>query len=154
MNLFPGIEEHDNMQDCLHFVKSKRLSAYEKLVNRISKVDLLILNGEGTLIFQSPPRKDLLIYLVILQACIDAGKPFYVLNAMFTPFADEPLNVEFMGQAITILEKAEMFGARDYESYRFISQYGKNINAKYIPDALFTWFICFRATKIILNTHC
>ncbi|MCL2704747.1 MAG: polysaccharide pyruvyl transferase family protein [Spirochaetaceae bacterium] len=135
----------------LKTVKEYDIECYEYLLSRIKKNNAVILNGEGSFIFQSPPRLDLHNYLVILHACIETGTPFYILNAMFSAFADEPINEDLINQAMPILEQAEIFAARDIHSQQIISQYNDKVNVTFIPDALFSWYSLYNENRNILN---
>jgi len=150
--LFKSTPLCDDLRLYLKAVKKHGHESYANLLSRIKKVDAVVLNGEGSFIFQSPPRKDLHYYFVILSACIEAGIPFYILNAMFTAFADEPLNTELVNQAMPILEQAEVFATRDFQSMQIIQQYSnERVNVTFIPDALFSWYSVFDEHKTIFN---
>ena len=135
----------------LYFSAVKKSLAYKDLISRISQTDAVILNGEGSFIFQTPPRLDLHNYLVILSACMEAGKPFYVLNFMFSAYAEEPINVELMEHALSILENAEAVCVRDLESKRIIESKNDKIIASYVPDALFAWYSVLNDNDKILK---
>ena len=156
LQLFKKSPFHNDWCSYLSAVKQHHKEDYMNLLSRVKKVDFVVLNGEGSFIFKSPPRKDLHISLVVLQACIEAKVPFYILNAMFTPFADEHLNTELMNQAMPILEKAELFAARDFQSMQIIQCHNDKVNTMFIPDALFSWYSVFsekRTTFYNLLAH-
>lgn len=44
----------------------------------------IIINGEGTMILTTPPRRDALIYLMFIKWAKDLGKKIYFVNAMFS----------------------------------------------------------------------
>jgi len=118
-------------------------SVYQRLMSRIKQVDAVVINGEGSFVFQSPPRLDLHVYLIILLACIEASKPFYVLNFMFSSFGQQPMNIELMRNALALLENADGVCVRDLESKSIIESENGKVNVKYFPDALFTWYNLF-----------
>ena len=110
------------------------------LIQRIDQVDAVVLNGEGSFIFQDPPRLDLHNYILILSICVELGKPFYVLNTMISNFANEQMNEILFQQCLPILEEARLVTVRDQHSYRLLTQHSKKIAAQYVPDACFKWY--------------
>jgi polysaccharide pyruvyl transferase WcaK-like protein/organic radical activating enzyme len=143
--LFPGAPVCDDVFQYISTVKKDNSIAYDTIMERINKSDILILNGEGSFIFQSPPRHDMLNMLALFYACIEVGKPFCLLNAMFTSYAqgsphEEPQNEKIFKQCMAILEHSAIVSARDMISFDLIQKSGANINALYLPDALFSWF--------------
>jgi len=153
LKLFVNTPIYDDLCVYIDTVKDIDAKSYVSMLQRIENVDVVVLNGEGSFIFQSPPRADLHYYLVILSACIETKKPFYILNAMFTAFADEPLNISLLSQAIPILEHAEVFAARDLQSMSIIKEYGEKVNSIFIPDALFSWYIALGEKQDILRNQ-
>jgi len=151
LELFSAIPCCENWELYIYSIKKFNKPIYDDLICRIKKVDAVILNGEGSFIFQSPPRIDLHNYLVILYACIEAGKPFFILNFMFTAFAGEPINKELMLQTLKFLENANAICVRDNESKQLIEQNNNKILVNYVPDALFTWFEIFNKNDKILK---
>jgi len=137
-----GIEE---IYKYISAVKYYDSITYNTILNRIQNSDILILNGEGSFIFQSPPRKDMLNMLVLLYACIETRIPFFVLNAMFSFYAqgssyEQPRNEKLFKQCISILDHSAIICARDMVSFDLIRKNCDNVNIHYCPDALFSWY--------------
>jgi len=149
--LFSAIPRCENWELYIYSIKKFNKPIYDSLICRIKNVDAVILNGEGSFIFQSPPRLDLHNYLVILYACIEAGKQFFILNFMFTSFPGKPINKELMLQTLRFLENANAVCVRDKESKQLIEQNNNKILVNYVPDALFTWFETFNKNDKILK---
>ena len=143
--LFPGTNICNDVFQYISTVKQDNQIAYSAIMERINQSDVLVLNGEGSFIFQSPPRPDMLNMLVLFYACIELRKPFFLLNAMFTVYAqgspyEQPLNENIFKQCISILEHSTLVSVRDMVSLDFIKRTGANINVVFCPDALFSWF--------------
>lgn len=119
---------------------------WSELRKRVEKVDGVVLNGEGSFIFRTPPRYDLHIYLCILMLCIELKKPFYVLNTMFTDGNGFERNVKLLNDTIRILQHSNLVTARDPASLAYLKQADKEelISLKYVPDALFSWYDIFQ----------
>jgi polysaccharide pyruvyl transferase WcaK-like protein/organic radical activating enzyme len=145
LSLFSATAVCNDFFQYISAVKQFDKTAYNTVLERINGSDILILNGEGSFIFQSPLRLDMLNALVLFCACIESGKPFFLLNAMFTYYAqgsphEQPHNEELLKQCLSILEHSALVSARDMVSYDLIQRSGSNINLIYCPDALFSWF--------------
>jgi len=163
LTLFPGTGICNDVFQYISTVKQDNKIVYDTLLERINRSDILILNGEGSFIFQSPPRLDMLNMLVLFYACIELRKPFFLLNAMFTSYAqgspyEEPFNEKIFKQCIAILEKAAIVSSRDLISLDLIQKSGANINILYLPDALFSWFDFYsnessRLDLLLMNYH-
>ena len=145
MSLFISTDICDDVFQYISAVKNNDAIAYNNLLERIRNSDFLVLNGEGSFIFQDPPRHDMLIMLLLLYACIEIEKPFLVLNAMFTGYAqgtpyEHPINDRTFIQTIAIFEHSTLISARDKISFDLIKDNQANININYCPDALFSWY--------------
>ena len=68
------------------------------------------------------------------------GKKVYYLNGMLS---DDPYSAhnEKTIEAITpVFQKASVIGVREHYSYKYAEQNFPNINLKFYPDALFSWY--------------
>ena len=116
----------------------KKYVPSQELYDTISKVDAIILNGEGTFIFRQDARYDLNFYLFVLALSQSLGKKTYVLNAMFSDGSASQRNIHSISQTKLILQKCTAVVARDGLSYEYYKTFiGDNV--EYIPDALFSW---------------
>ena len=141
--------------DVIEYYERIRKNDYQWTIlkKRITNVDAVILNGEGSFIFRNPPRYDLHIYLCILLLCIEQGTPFYVLNAMFTDGTGYEKNNKLLNDTIRILRHASLVSARDPVSFDYLKKYDEkgDISLKYIPDALFSWYEFFNEQQDLIK---
>ncbi|MDR0947780.1 MAG: polysaccharide pyruvyl transferase family protein [Ruminococcus sp.] len=129
--------------DLFSFIEDSRIycsEVFDDLTRRIDSVEAVVINGEGTFIFENNPdrpyaRRDLMVFGLIMHICIYLNKPFYVVNSIFCPW--EPENPKLISQVVKLLAFAQKVLVRDKQSLSEISIY--NINAEYCPDALFSW---------------
>ena len=139
LDMFAAIQIVSDFGVYMAAVKKYNSSEMDCLVERIKRVDAVVMNGEGSFILKSPPRKDLHKYALIMLACIEAERPFYVVNAMFSAYANEVMNDNLMDDILQILEHASFFSTRDQQSLELIKTNNSNIKAGFVPDALFSW---------------
>jgi len=138
-------------EENIKLISSHNYDKYQEIVTRIKRVDMVVINGEGSFIFKTNyPRIEMLNFLVYCRICIQYNIPFFIVNTIFSASSDEEsnglqqndLNLVTLDETIKIFRFAQLITVRDMQSYNLIKSYDMNnsINIKYIPDALFTWF--------------
>ena len=132
------VVDEDPIESSKKLIKLK--SVYTELSEIYDKVynsDIVIINGEGSMIFSTPPRKDLLFQLMIIElACLLKKRVFYI-NAMVSNCPLTGRNDDVFSVSINALKKCNCVSVRDKTSFDILHQYIKNLS--FIPDALFTW---------------
>lgn len=101
--------------------------------------DIMVINGEGTMIMTEPPRIDTLIYLMYCWWGKKLGKKVYFVNAMFSDCPVTGRNKRTVELSDTILKECDLIAVRDKFSLRYIEEYMPNCKAAMYPDALFSW---------------
>lgn len=132
----------------------KCLPANEHLDNmdlRKYDFDGLVVNGEGTMIFTTPPRRDTLVYLMMVQQAIKLNKRVFFVNAMFSRGPLTKLNYQTIKFTEKTLRHSEIVSTRDDVSLEFINEHMPKISAIRVPDALFGWNKIVQYSEISLN---
>ncbi len=111
----------------------------QEIYEAIGSSDAIVVNGEGTMIFSNPPRRDVLFTLFLLALAYELGKKVYFLNAMFSECPSTGINEETVATAVRLLETASAVVVRDRQSYDFLTQRSERLPITILPDALFTW---------------
>lgn len=111
----------------------------KSLYSAVQQAEAVFVNGEGDIVFTTPPRREVLFILGMLALSQQLGKPTYLVNAMLS---DCPVNGRCAATAAhtgRLLERCATVSVRDPESLLI----GKEIapNARFIeaPDSLFSW---------------
>lgn len=102
--------------------------------------DALVVNGEGSFIFATPPWRECLIEMMFMYWAQKLGKKVYFLNGMLS---DDPYslpNQKTIQLVNDIFQKSTVIGVREFYSYKYAEKNFPNINLKYFPDALFSWY--------------
>lgn len=123
--------------DIVKTVSNSQLLKMNDIEKLIKGYDSVIINGEGSPIFTTPPRKEFLKHLEVLTTAQKNGIKTYYLNTMFSKCPIGGINQETFKFAVEIFQKTNSFILRDVESYNFAKKFIKH--AQYIPDALFSW---------------
>jgi polysaccharide pyruvyl transferase WcaK-like protein len=111
---------------------------------RLQECDSLVINGEGTLILGNPSSRDALFLIFAIAIAKEIGKSVYLLNAMICGCPYTGLNPKVSAELGRLLGEIELVGCRDHESLQFVRDLSPDANARFIPDALFTWGTRFR----------
>jgi polysaccharide pyruvyl transferase WcaK-like protein len=130
-----------------HFItKALQDREHQKIIDTISEVDAVVINGEGDMIF-SPERKTLKFLLVIMELARAYSKPVYFVNAMVSECPVYGRHPETMTSCLHALKHAAGIGVRDPLSQELIAEIAPDLNVTPTPDALFLW-----AKKTFINS--
>lgn len=102
--------------------------------------DALVVNGEGSFIFATPPWRECLIETMLMYWAEKLGKKVYYLNGMLSDDPYTEKNLRTIQIVKPIFEKAEVISVREKYSYKYANENFENINLKFFPDALFSWY--------------
>ena len=102
--------------------------------------DALVVNGEGSFIFSTPPWRECLIEAMLMYWAEKLGKKVYYLNGMLSSDPYSKLNDKTIEIVKPIFDKAEVIGVREKYSFEFAKKYFPDSNIVMYPDALFSWY--------------
>lgn len=102
--------------------------------------DALVVNGEGSFIFATPPWRECFIEAMLMHWAQKMGKKVYFLNGMLSDDPYSPRNEKAIKLINPIFSKSEVVSVRENYSYEFAKENFKDINLKLYPDALFSWY--------------
>lgn len=115
----------------------------KKLISNILHSDMVIINGEGSMIFseECPIYNHLLFYLAILYLGKQMGAKTAYINAVCSADADGKNNENVVNICKRATKYIDYMIVRDEVSY----DYAKKIfiDTLYIPEALFVWYKYF-----------
>ncbi|MDD6827438.1 MAG: hypothetical protein PUE12_15295 [Oscillospiraceae bacterium] len=139
LSMFEGIQLSGDIFDYAAEIKLCCDDLWRSLRDRICSVEGIVINGEGSFIFQSPPRADLYAFAVIMLICISCNTPFYVVNTMMSEGKnyDEDC-IRLKEDIFSLLKNAAAVSVRDRYSYRILEN--EQFRLSYHSDALFGWF--------------
>lgn len=120
-------------------IDRKKHTFLDSLVSRVESVDAVVVNGEGDMIFTSPPRRTFLFLMALVALSLKLGKEVFFVNTIASASPNGTVDVATVEQARELLGRCAAVSVRDPQSLDFIKQYMPGISAEYIPDALFLW---------------
>ena len=124
----------NNLVKCIHVNPHLR----EFLPNP-DAYDGIVINGEGSLIMSDPPRRDALVFMMLMQNAINQNKKIFLVNTMFSECPVSGIHQKSLEKLGEILTKCNLITTRDPLSREFILEKFPKLKVSYIPDALFTW---------------
>ena len=128
--------------DPVQTVRRWRCSGREPLASMLARVesaDLLIINGEGSMIFTTPSRLEQRFHLAVMQLAYEAGVPFAYVNALVADPANGARNAATIVATSRLLPKAHLVTTRDPWSQAYLREAAPEVDSVYMPDALFAW---------------
>lgn len=132
---------HDDLGESVREFHKARLSnpRLQEIYTRLTETDAVIFNGEGTMIFATPSRRDALFNLLLLKLAHDLGVKTYFVNAMFSDCPKTGRNEGTWKAARVAFAKCTHVVCRDRFSMDYFKEMCPNVPVTTIPDALFSW---------------
>lgn len=117
-----------------------RYPALARIYDQAAAADLLVLDGDGDIIFTTPPRRATLFLLAMIELGIRLKKPVFLVNSMISDCPLTGRNNTTLAAARRLLEQCQAVAVRDPESLEYVRREMPGTNSLYIPDSLFAWF--------------
>lgn len=102
--------------------------------------DALVVNGEGSFIFRTPPWRECLNELMLMHWAQKLGKKVYYMNGMLSDDPYTERNQKNIDVVRPIFERSEAVCVRESYSLAYAKENFKNSKIYCFPDALFTWY--------------
>jgi polysaccharide pyruvyl transferase WcaK-like protein len=118
----------------------RRHPALARIYNQAADADLLVLDGDGDIIFSTPPRRTTLFLLAMIELGIRLKKPVFLVNSMISDCPMTGRNITTLSVARRLLAQCRAVALRDPESLEYVQKEMPETNSSIIPDSLFAWF--------------
>lgn len=117
---------------------AKRDGQLAELKQRFCEADTVVINGEGSLIFRNPPRRDLSFLLFAVELARHLGKQVFFMNGMASYCPRSGTNPAVESAVVNTLGKCTAVATRDPVSSDILRSLGLP-NTTWYPDAVFSW---------------
>jgi polysaccharide pyruvyl transferase WcaK-like protein len=117
-----------------------RQPALARIYDQAAESDLVVLDGDGDIIFSTPPRRQTLFLLAMVELGLRLKKPVFLVNSMISDCPLTGRNNTTLGAARRLLAQCRAVSLRDHESLEYVQREMPETNASFIPDSLFSWF--------------
>ena len=116
-----------------------RHPALARIYDQAAEADLLVLDGDGDIIFSTPPRRTTLFLLAMIELGIRLKKPVFLVNSMISDCPLTGRNNTTLAAARRLLAQCRAVSLRDPESLEYVQEEMPEANSSFIPDSLFVW---------------
>jgi polysaccharide pyruvyl transferase WcaK-like protein len=117
-----------------------RQPALARIHDQAATSDLIVLDGDGDIIFSTPPRRQTLFLLAMIELGIRLKKPVFLVNSMISDCPLTGRNDKTLAATRRLLAQCKAVSLRDHESLDYVQREMPETNASFIPDSLFSWF--------------
>lgn len=114
--------------------------ALARIYEQAAEADMLVVDGDGDIVFTTPPRRTTLFVLAMIELGIRLRRPVFLVNSMISDCPLTGRNTKTLATARKLLGQCKAVYLRDPESLEYVHQEMPEINSGLIPDSLFTWF--------------
>jgi polysaccharide pyruvyl transferase WcaK-like protein len=130
----------------------QRVPELARIVDQAMEADLLVIDGDGDVIFSTPPRRTALFFLAMIELGIYVNKPVFFVNSMISDCPVTGRNVDTLSAYRRLLGKCKAVMLRDPDSLSYVQREMPEVNSSLIPDSLFAWFPMYQCNASRLPT--
>ena len=123
-----------------------RHPALARICSDAGGADLVVLDGDGDIIFSTPPRRQTLFLLAMIELGLRLGKPVFLVNSMISDCPLTGRNTATLAATRRLLAQCRAVTLRDQESLQYVQREMPEANASFVPDSLFTWFPIYQCS--------
>ncbi len=120
--------------------RRNRYPALEQLYQHANAADLVVIDGDGDIVFSTPPRREALFLLAMIELGLRLRKPVFLVNTMISDCPLSGRNAHTLAAARRLLAHCRAVALRDPESLEYVQREMPGVNCCYIPDSLFSWY--------------
>jgi polysaccharide pyruvyl transferase WcaK-like protein len=121
-------------------VHKRRYPALARIYNQAEQADFIVLDGDGDIIFSTPPRRHTLFLLAMIELGVRLQKPVFLVNSMISDCPQTGRNKETLAAASRLITQCTAVTLRDPQSYEYVREEMVEANSFLVPDSLFTWY--------------
>jgi polysaccharide pyruvyl transferase WcaK-like protein len=112
----------------------------QSLYDRIEQADIVVVNGEGDVVFGRPVRRQIRFFAAMIQLGRMFGKRVVFVNSMLSDCAITGRDPQAFATMAAALRACDVVAVRDVRSLRIARQEMGLQSAAYVPDSLFHWY--------------
>lgn len=116
----------------------------KRLYDQAMESDCFVVDGDGDIIFSTPPRRQTLFLLAMIELAIRLEKPVFLVNSMISDCPLTGRNVSTLASAAHLFAQCRAVFLRDPESLEYVRAEMPEVHASQVPDSLFYWYPRFQ----------
>jgi hypothetical protein len=117
--------------------------AFERIYREASEADAMVIDGDGDIILSTPPRRQTLFILAMIELGLRLKRPVFVVNSMISDCPSTGRNAKTFQAAARLFAQCKGVSLRDPESLRYVQTEIPAAKSRLIPDSLFAWYFRF-----------
>jgi hypothetical protein len=110
------------------------------LHDRVAAADLVVVNGEGDVVFTTPVRRHVRFFAAMVYLAHDLGKPVAFVNTMLSDCARTGRDPAAYAMTAAALARCDLVAVRDRRSLELARDEMGIADLRLVPDALFSWY--------------
>jgi polysaccharide pyruvyl transferase WcaK-like protein len=122
----------------------RRYRAFADIYDQAAKADMIVVDGDGDIVFSTPPRRQTLFLLTLIELGIRLKKPVFLVNSMVSDCPLTGRNSTTLAAAKRLFAQCKAVSLRDPESLEYVKREMPETNSSLIPDSLFAWYPLFQ----------
>ena len=140
LGMKPDYIEDDPVQSVKNILENKRYRNIGDIYEKVYSADVVIVDGDGDLIFTTPARRIPKFNLAVIELAHQLGKEIHYVNSIFADCPVTGRNETLYKHAVATLSKCSTVAFRDPTSVQLARSASSNLDAEYVPDSLFLWY--------------
>ena len=113
--------------------------AFERIYSEASEADAVVIDGDGDIILSTPPRRQTLFILAMIELGLRLKKPVFVVNSMISDCPSTGRNAKTLQAVTRLFAECKGVSLRDPESLKYVQTEIPAAKSRFIPDSLFAW---------------
>lgn len=131
--------EADPCKSSQNIIENRDQKDIRDLYEAIERADVVIVDGDGDLIFRNPAGRIPLFNLAAIDLAVRLGKQVHYINSIFADCPISGRDTEFLQHTRATLSKCATVSLRDHTSIAHAQFLAPELKVRYAPDALFLW---------------
>jgi polysaccharide pyruvyl transferase WcaK-like protein len=145
---------HDPTETVENILRYKTgVTEIQEIYKKVQDADILIIHGEGDLVFTSPPRRTALFLLGIAELGLRLNKKVVIANSLISDCPSTGRNLKTLEYARSTLSRCDAVIVRDYQSLEYMKTEIPTANCSLVPDSLFTWYPIVKKSKMEIPSN-
>ena len=132
--------ELDPAKSAQNILRNRKFGIIQDLYAAVSEADIVVVDGNGDLIFRAQPARIPLFNLAVIELASQLGKEVQYVNSIFADCPIDGRNESFHQFARSTLAKCSKIALRDPASIRLAKLSAPELNVEFVPESLFLWY--------------
>src|SRR5690348_2661795 len=112
-----------------------RYPEFRAICSAAKAADLIVVDGDGDIIFTTPQRRQTLFLLAMIELAVRLGKPVFIVNSMVSDCPETGSNLATLQSARRLFSSCNAVVLRDLESLDYVQQHMPGVRASVLPDS-------------------